>query len=284
MRVGLVGQKDNARAGAIVGDICAELASMGVDLAVDEVTAAALGDTDDATDAGPARGVPVAAMADCDLVVSIGGDGTFLFTARGAGSTPIMGVNLGEVGFLNAVPPEEAEAAVRSEVERFQRGDPLRTREMPRLTATAEGVSLRPALNEIVVQGPQRGHGRGAAIEVRVDGSLYTSGRADGVLVATPTGSTAYNLSEGGPLVHPGIEGFVVTDMCGHEPMPPLVVDTDSEFTVTVRDAETAYVVADGRNTETLSPPATVTLRAAAEPVAIAGPPLDFFAALGKLE
>jgi NAD+ kinase len=72
--------------------------------------------------------------------------------------------------------------------------------------------------------------------------------------------------------------------MCGQESMPPLVVGTDSELTVTVRDAETAYVVADGRNTETLAPPTTVSLDRAPQPVHIAGPPLDFFAALGKLD
>jgi NAD+ kinase len=118
---------------------------------------------------------------------------------------------------------------------------------------------------------------------VSVDGSVYTGGQADGVLVATPTGSTAYNLSEGGPLVHPDVQGFLVNEMSGASSMPPLAVGTDAEITVAVENAEGGYVVADGRVRQSVDPPATVTIARASDPVRIAGPPLDFFAALGKL-
>jgi NAD+ kinase len=285
MRVGLVGQKDNSRAASIVADICERLDGTGVDLAVDETTARAL---DSAWSAGPPApaeiGVPVDEMADCDLVVSIGGDGTFLFTARGAGSTPIMGVNLGEVGFLNAIPPEAAVETVATEVERAQREGRVETREMPRIAAAGEDWTLPAALNEVVVQGPRRGHGGGAALEVRVDGSLYTSGEADGVLVATPTGSTAYNLSEGGPLVHPEVGSLVVTEMCAEESMPPLVVDADTTVTVRVEAPDGSYAVSDGRARQELDAPTQVSIERADEPVRVAGPPLDFFAALSKIE
>jgi len=285
MRVGLVGQKDNSRAASVVADICERLDATGVDLAVDETTARAL---DSAWSAGPPApaeiGVPVDEMADCDLVVSIGGDGTFLFTARGAGSTPIMGVNLGEVGFLNAIPPEAAVETVATEVERAQREGRVETREMPRIAAAGEDWTLPAALNEVVVQGPRRGHGGGAALEVRVDGSLYTSGEADGVLVATPTGSTAYNLSEGGPLVHPEVGSLVVTEMCAEESMPPLVVDPDTTVTVRVEAPDGSYAVSDGRARQELDAPTQVSIERADEPVRVAGPPLDFFAALSKIE
>ncbi|WP_436923714.1 NAD(+)/NADH kinase [Halosimplex amylolyticum] len=284
MRVGIVGQRGNRRAAAIVADLYERLDGMGVDVAVDEESAAV-------TAAWPSEypepadfGVPVDRMREYDLVVSIGGDGTFLFAARAAGSTPIMGINLGEVGFLNAVPPENAIGAVTAEVEEYQERGAVETRDMPRVEASGEGWSLPPALNEVVVQGPRRGHGGGAALEVRVDGSLYTSGRADGVLVATPTGSTAYNLSEGGPLVHPSVSSLVLTEMCGEESMPPLAVDVDSTVTVRLTDADGGFVVSDGRARQELSVPAQVTLERADLPVRIAGPPLDFFAALGKIE
>ena len=284
MRVGIVGQRGNRRAAGIVADLYERLAGMGVRVAVDEESA----DDPAAWPSGrpdPAElGVPVDELADCDLVVSIGGDGTFLFAARAAGATPIMGVNLGEVGFLNAVPPEEAVDAVTAEVEQYQDRGAVETRDMPRVEASGDGWSLPPALNEVVVQGPRRGHGGGAAVEVRVDGSLYTSGRADGVLVATPTGSTAYNLSEGGPLVHPDVASLVVTEMCAADPMPPLVVPVDADVTVRVDDAPSAVVVGDGRTTRELEVPAQVSLGVADEPVRVAGPPLDFFAALGKLD
>ncbi|WP_415382812.1 NAD(+)/NADH kinase [Halosimplex sp. TS25] len=284
MRVGIVGQRGNRRAAAIVADLYERLDGMGVDVAVDEESAAetAVWPSEDPDPAD--LGVPVDRMSDCDLVVSIGGDGTFLFAARAAGSTPIMGVNLGEVGFLNAVSPENAVDAVTAEVDEYQERGAVETRDMPRVEASGEGWSLPPALNEVVVQGPRRGHGGGAALEVRVDGSLYTSGHADGVLIATPTGSTAYNLSEGGPLVHPSVSSLVLTEMCGEESMPPLTVDVDSTVTVRVTDASGGFVVSDGRARQALSVPAQVTLERAEEPVRIAGPPLDFFAALGKIE
>ena len=284
MRVGIVGQRGNRRAAAIVADLYDRLDGMGVAVAVDEESA------DDAA-AWPSEhpepsdlGVPVDEMTDCDLVVSIGGDGTFLFTARAAGSTPIMGVNLGEVGFLNAVAPEEAVETVAAEVEQCQTDGAIETQDMPRVQAAGDGWELPPALNEVVVQGPRRGHGGGGAVEVRVDGSLYTSGHADGVLVATPTGSTAYNLSEAGPLVHPNVSSLVLTEMCSEESMPPLTVDVDSTVTVRLEDADNGFVVSDGRARQELSVPAQVTLERADRPVRIAGPPLDFFAALGKIE
>jgi NAD+ kinase len=195
-----------------------------------------------------------------------------------------MGVNLGEVGFLNAIPPEAAVETVATEVERAQREGRVETREMPRIAAAGEDWTLPAALNEVVVQGPRRGHGGGAALEVRVDGSLYTSGEADGVLVATPTGSTAYNLSEGGPLVHPEVGSLVVTEMCAEESMPPLVVDADTTVTVRVEAPDGSYAVSDGRARQELDAPTQVSIERADEPVRVAGPPLDFFAALSKIE
>ncbi|WP_018257738.1 NAD(+)/NADH kinase [Halomicrobium katesii] len=286
MKVGIVAQRSNRRATALATRLFERLHDGETTVVFDETTAAALSadesrwlDGQTATPTG--RGVDQ--MDGCDLVVSIGGDGTFLFAARGAGSTPILGVNLGEVGFLNAVAPDEAVETVVEEVRRIRETGSARTRTVPRLRATGDDWTLPPALNEIVIQGAQRGHGGGAGFEVRVDGSLYTSGRADGVLVATPTGSTAYNLSEDGPLVHPGVDGLVVTEMAGEEAMPPLVVDDSSEITVRIESGAESVAVSDGRVREAVAPPSQVTVARASESVNIAGPQRDFFAALGKL-
>ncbi|MFC6733565.1 MULTISPECIES: NAD(+)/NADH kinase [unclassified Haladaptatus] len=274
MRVGIVGQRGNPRAASLTDEIRESLLDIGVTVWVDHEMAAAL----------DIEGHDIPAMRDCDLVVSIGGDGTFLFAARGAEDTPVVGVNLGEVGFLNAVSPEEAVDAVLNEVEPFRETGEIRTRSIPRLQARGDGWELPPALNEVVVQGEQRGHGQGLDVEVRIDGSLYTGGHADGVLVSTPTGSTAYNLSEGGPLVHPSVSGLVVTEMCATEPMPPLVTDLASEIDIRVDGADTAVVISDGRTKEYVTPPATISVTVADTPMHVAGPPLDFFKALGKLD
>jgi len=196
---------------------------------------------------------------------------------------PVMSwINLGEVGFLNAVPPDEGEAAVLAEVDRFHDGG-MTVRETPRLTATVDDWRSVPAANEIIITGHRRGPGGGIDYELRVDGSLYSGGHADGVLVATPSGSTAYNLSERGPLVHPAVEGLIVNEMCASEGMPPLAVGLDADVTVTVTDPAGAVVVSDGRNPHELDGPVTVRIRRSEPPMRIAGPAADFFEALGKL-
>ncbi len=274
MEVAVVAQRDNSRAAALAAEIRTALRTEGVGCRLDEATAEALGTLEAAS--------PVGAFSECELIVSIGGDGTFLFAARGAGGTPILGVNLGEVGFLNAVRPENAVAAVRREVEAL-RANEFEVREAPRLTATCGDFESVPAVNEIVVTGPRRGHGGGASFEVRVDGSPYTSGHADGILIATPTGSSAYNLSEGGPLVHPSIGGLIINEMAGTEPMPPLVVAGDCEVSVQVTNADHVVAVSDGRQPHELEVPCEITVSRADPPVRLAGPVADFFEALGKL-
>jgi len=270
MHVGIVAQRDNARAAELADRIRRNVEAT---VSLDEATAGRL----------DRPGTPVGELADCDLVVSIGGDGTFLFTAREVTPTPVMGVNLGEVGFLNVVSPGEAVDTVRRVVRRFREGE-LDCQELPQIRTSGDGWTLPAAVNEVAILGPRRGRNNGGGVEVRVDGELYSGSHADGALVSTPTGSTAYNLSEGGPLVHPEVSAFVITEMCADGPMPSLSVPTDVEVTVRVGSADHAFVVADGRTRQQVTPPTRVRLRRAEEPVRIAGPPLEFFAALGKLE
>lgn len=273
MRVGIVAQKGNERASELAGAIRDRLRRADVEVWLDEATAAVRGVT----------GRRVEEMDACAFVVSVGGDGTFLFTARGVGGTPIMGVNLGEVGFLNAVGADRAVEAVLSEVRAVQTGKSV-VRKAPRLSASGDGWESESAVNEIVLQGERRGHGGGVDVEVRVDGSSFSRTRADGVLVASPTGSTAYNLSEGGPLVHPGLDALVVTEMCASAGMPPLTVPADREVAVRLSGGEVGYAISDGRASRELPLPAEVTVTTTDPPVRIAGPEVDFFEALGKLE
>ncbi|QSX01070.1 NAD(+)/NADH kinase [Haloterrigena alkaliphila] len=282
--VGIVAQRNNERAQGLAATLL-ETLERGGEGGETDATASVVVDelTGEAIDA-PAR--RVAGMADRDLVVSIGGDGTLLFVAREIGSTPILGINLGEVGFLNAVAPADAVDVVTDLVETYRERDAFEARELDRLAVTPEDAdwSLEPALNEIVVHGPRRGNGGGATIDVRVDGGRYAGSHADGVLVATPAGSTAYNLSERGPLVHPRADALVVTQMAAEDAMPPLVVDPDTELSITVSDADTAYAISDGRNRQRLEPPATVSVSIADDPVRLVGPRGDFVASLEKID
>lgn len=275
MHAGIVAQRGNARAVDLAAEIAERLEAADVAVSVDPETATVL----------DVEACSVQEMGACDLVISIGGDGTFLFAARGAGSTPVIGVNLGEVGFLNAVPPEAAIETISAEVERFQETGRIQHRTVPRVTVEGSDVEgLSPALNEISIQGHQRGHVNGLSLEIRVDGSLYSTVRGDGVLVATPTGSTAYNLSEGGPLIHPELDAFVVTDMCGAGAMPPLVVPLEAELHIRIEDAEAAVVSSDGSEHREITPPAELSVRRAETPARVAGPVSNFFQALNKLE
>ena len=270
MHVGVVAKRGNDRAARLAARLDGVLDAS---VAFDTETAAALG----------RDGVDPTEMGEFDLVVSIGGDGTFLFTARTTDPAPLLGVNLGEVGFLNAVAPEDAPEVVADTAARI-RGGEATYRELTRVQAAGDGIDLPPALNEVSVLGGQRGHGNGLDVEVRLDGETYSETHADGLIVATPTGSTAYNLSEGGPVVHPRADGLIVTEMVVDSGMPSLVVDPDDELSVRVSNAETAYVVADGRSRATLTPPVELTVRRAATPTVTVGPKLDFFTAVEKLE
>jgi NAD+ kinase len=275
MQLGIVAQKGNDRAHDLAADLARDVGGS-ASVRIDASTARAVD--------APVEGVPIGAMAGDDLVVSVGGDGTFLHVARQVETTPILGVNLGEVGFLNAVPPEEATGSVSEEIAHIDEFGAPRYREVPRIRAQGEKVSLAPALNEIVVQGPGRGHGQRADVSVTVGGSTYLDGRADGVVVATQTGSTAYNLSEGGPIVHPSVSGMILTPMCAQTSVPSLVLGPEESVVVRVEGAETASVVGDGSERERLDTPAEVEIDLGPPPARIAGPSPEFFRALEKID
>lgn len=273
MRVGIVGQRGNDRATTLAADVAGALADR-AEVSFDPATAEVL----------DREGTPVSELTACDLVVSIGGDGTFLYAARHAGTTPILGVNLGEVGFLNSVAPSDAVSAARREVAHLESGNEITTQALPRVVVRGEDWKLTPAINEGVVLSTQRGRGHAITVTVRIDGERYVKRDADGVLVATPAGSTAYNLSEGGPLLEPGSGTLVVTPMSPTPAARPLVIDQETTVRIRADGPSSAVALADGAQEQRLSLPTTVTVEAAAEPARIAGPGVDLFGALGKLD
>lgn len=183
-----------------------------------------------------------------DFVIVLGGDGTLLSTARcvAQAGIPILGVNLGSLGFLTEVKQEEIEEALAAV---DAGGCDLSTRPMLHCQVQREGkcVATFEALNEVVMN--QSAVARITDFEVRVDGKFVANYKADGVIISTPTGSTAYSLAAGGPILSPDVPGFVITPVASHAlTNRPLVVrDTaviEARILVT---REQAFLTVDGQ-------------------------------------
>ncbi len=185
---------------------------------------------------------------EADLIVALGGDGTLLSVARatGARSVPILGVNLGRLGFLAEVNPEELLPAL----DKALSGDLAvvsRMRLDVRVRRDNEEVCAFLALNDAVVTNSQLS--RMIDLEAYADGVRVTTYHADGLIIATPTGSTAYSLSAGGPLLAPDLEALVLTPICPHSlTQRPLVLPETAEVEVVphVR-GEGASLTVDGQ-------------------------------------
>jgi NAD+ kinase len=178
----------------------------------------------------PVREVaPFGELKGCDLVVAIGGDGTVLVALRAAASTstPVLGVACGSLGALSAVTAPGLEDAL----DLFAAGSWSR-RELRALEVTADGQPAVWAINDFVVV---RRTGQ-LIVDVAVDGELYARLAGDGVIAATPLGSSAYSMAAGGPVLVEGTNAFVVTPLVTHGGCaPPLVVRAGSEVTVDAR-------------------------------------------------
>jgi len=183
-----------------------------------------------------------------DLALSIGGDGTFLTTANriGASGTPIMGINSGHLGYLSATDIAMADSIVgkivSGEFEIEPRTVILVCSESPLLPERAF------ALNEVAVL--KRASASMITVETRLDGHLLASISGDGLIVSTPTGSTGYNLSVGGPIVSPGSTEWILSPVAPHSlSMRPLVVGDSSVITIRTHSRTGAFMLAiDGRS------------------------------------
>lgn len=197
-----------------------------------------------------------------DMVISIGGDGTFLRTASRIGhrGIPILGVNTGRLGFLTDVMPEEIDNAICDIIHgRYQ------VEERATLHVSTEGGKLKEypfALNEIAVL--KRDTSSMIAIRTSVNGNYLTTYQADGLVVATPTGSTAYSLSVGGPIMVPRSGTFTITPVAPHSlNVRPIVVRDDWEITLEVSSRSHNFLIAiDGRS-ETCHEKTRITIRRA---------------------
>jgi len=219
-----------------------------------------------------------------DLLVTLGGDGALLGGARwaGPGGTPVLGVNLGRLGFLTAITLEEMEDALA----RIVAGDFVLDTRMAlevRSVHQGGGSDLYYALNDAVLH--KGGLVRMVPVRVWVDEEEVGLYRADGVIVATPTGSTAYSLSAGGPILDPRQDAIIVTPICPHTmAVRPLVLAPGSEITVEVTSlSEEIILTIDGQVGATLKPGDRVTACKSDQPVRLVRlPGQSFFSLLRR--
>ncbi len=206
--------------------------------------------------------VPEKALArSCSMVISLGGDGTILRTARllAGSKTPILGINLGKLGFLAEVSVEELNECIDDILNGKYA---IETRMM--LRSSANGIkTFFPALNDVVVS--KYGASRVMSIETYVNKEYLATFTGDGIIISTPTGSTAYALANGGPIVTPSNSAITISPICPHTlTARPVIVPDDSIITMKVLSSvATIQLAADGQLEKHLASPATVTVQKA---------------------
>jgi NAD+ kinase len=270
-RVGIVSKPGIERAGAILPDLVAWLRERNIQVHCDEQTADYLGWT------GGLRREDV--PDGCQLVIVLGGDGTLLSAARAVAGReiPLFAVNMGGLGFLTAITIDE----LYPELERALRGEHrIAQRRMLHCEVWRDGqrASEYEALNDVVIT--KAALARMIDVEIQVSGHFVAKYRADGLIVATPTGSTAYSLSAGGPIVFPAVSALCVTPICPHMlTYRPVLVPDDMEVHIRSRSYnDTAFLTIDGQVGEPLQRDDAVLCRRSEKCVHLIRPPrMRFF-------
>ncbi|AGC47202.1 putative inorganic polyphosphate/ATP-NAD kinase [Myxococcus stipitatus DSM 14675] len=233
----IVAKKDNPEAAALAARIRERYPHLTV-----------LGDRSLAHVLGWARVEDRELAARADLTVVLGGDGTLIYAARllGGRGVPILGVNLGSLGFMTEIPVEELFSTLDEVLAgRFQVDSRMKL--TCRLVRGGRVLIEDEILNDVVIN--KGALARIADHETSIDGVPITTYKADGVILATPTGSTAYSLSAGGPIVHPSVDCTVLSPICSHAlTQRSIVVPADRVIRITLR-SETAdtYLTLDGQ-------------------------------------
>ncbi|MFP3985328.1 MAG: NAD(+)/NADH kinase [Candidatus Bathyarchaeia archaeon] len=237
--VGLTARNDKKKALELANSLLDHLEERGLEIVVDPEIAERIDKTDMA--------VPLEEWRP-DFIITIGGDGTILRTCINIPKPepPLLAINMGERGFLAEVAPKKAVGAV----DKCLRGEFLLER-CKKLAATLEDEVLPDALNEVFISAD-------APVKL-LYANLWKNGerilnvRADGVLIASQTGSTGYSIAAGGPVLDPETDVFVITPVCPLTPFPPIVFSESTTVTVEIERPRTALVVVDGYYRKTMT-------------------------------
>lgn len=216
---------------------------------------------------------------EADLLVVLGGDGTMLHAAAllNSKTVPVVGINLGRVGYMAEIAPREAVSELRAILE----GSPLYVERMM-LQVTLESGDSKRVLNDAVIHWGTRA--RLIDLGIRVDNGREIELRADGLIVSTPIGSSAYSYAAGGPVVHPEIEATVLTPICPYSGMHrPLLVPSDREIELLLHHGEELILTLDGHTTMKLMQGESIRIAKSQMPfVMVKSKPRDYFAVLNE--
>jgi NAD+ kinase len=268
--VGIVSKPGIERAVGVIPSLIDWLGARGLSVRYDHQTAVYLNTT-----GGVARDrVPDG----CQMVIVLGGDGTLLSAARAVGGReiPLFAVNLGGLGFLTTITVDE----LYPELEIALRGEHrIGYRRMLHCALWRDGRNFGEydALNDIVLT--KSSLARMIEVETRVDEHFVVTYKADGLIIATPTGSTAYSLSAGGPIVYPTVAALCITPICPHmlTNRPVLVPDTSVIHVVSRAESDTAYLTIDGQVGEPLEQNDKIICRRSEKCVLLIRPPRMLF-------
>lgn len=261
--VGLIGKQNDARVSQTLAQLAQLLPKLGCAMLVETQSAQALSGMNCAS--APRQDLGQR----CDLLIVVGGDGTLLAAARELSHTgvPILGINQGRLGFMVDVNPQEIEATLTQ----IFSGDYisekrllLRAQIRHANGRTTPGSSL--AVNDVVLR--NQAAVRMLEFETWLGAEFISQHRADGIIVSTPTGSTAYALSGGGPVLHPSLDAITLVPICPHTLSDrPIVVGSDRVVRLVLCGGENtqAMVTCDGQTSETLSPGDAVEISRAQE-------------------
>ncbi len=258
--VGVIGKRRDPRVAPTLDSLCRELLALDRKVLLENESAALL----------PAHSqLPRASRAEmaqrCDLVVVVGGDGTLLSAARdlAPANVPILGVHHGRLGFMVDVRPEDMRDALAAVIQ----NDCLREARLLLSARIHRGSTVMGpflAVNDAVIR--NQASIRMLEFETWLDDEFISQHRADGIIVSTPTGSTAYALSGGGPVLHPALEAISLVPICPHTLSDrPIVVGAHQRVDIVLRGGEgtTAMFTCDGQTTESMLPGDRLELRRA---------------------
>lgn len=257
MKIGIIANPHKKGAEHTIKALVLALARLGIGSEIENHSAAIIGESSPHTASDLAQR--------CDMVAVLGGDGTMLNAAHRIGptETPLAGINIGTLGFLTSCTDDELDLFAQSLLDQTYKVVP-RILLQTCITYADGRVESDFAVNEITLSRGQTG--RLISIDAFIDGDLLNHYHADGLIVATPTGSTAYSLAAGGPLVSPIAKAFVITPICPHSlTNRSLVLDDSSVIElVTAEESESlAFYSIDGRSVVELPSDARITIKKA---------------------